>query len=224
MAWVHDSGYGPAYDHEGSPVAIQVDGPESPSSSAPTRLEVIGWRSACDCRWRGMQFYPRSEWPSTTAAAPDGVDGWETGTGAFAEWERHLDRVLPDLAVHDLAKQLVDVEDRLARACLSARFAGLSWGTHHHSCRRPSCGALRAVRRDDRPGDADRLQGEHVPRTGHGPSPAVRLAAAGSSLGLSPRLILGATRGPGWAKVPAQHGLIVVVETQSNQAERHSAG
>lgn len=75
MAWVHDSGYGPAYDHEGYPVAIQVDGSETPSSSAPTRLEVIGWRSGCECGWRGMQFYSRREWPSTSAAAPDGVDG-----------------------------------------------------------------------------------------------------------------------------------------------------
>ncbi|MDN5856744.1 MAG: hypothetical protein L0K86_28685 [Actinomycetia bacterium] len=74
-----------------------------------------------------MQFYPRSEWPSSTGIAPDGVDGWETGTVAFAEWERHLDRVLPELAVHDLAQQLADVEERLRAAAQAARFAGLSW-------------------------------------------------------------------------------------------------
>lgn len=74
-----------------------------------------------------MQFYPRSEWPSRTGSAPDGVDGWETGTAAFAEWERHLDRVLPELAVHDLARHLADVEERLHTAVQAARFAGLSW-------------------------------------------------------------------------------------------------
>ena len=127
MAWVHDTGYGPAYDHDGYPVSVLLDGTETASSSARTASEVLGWRSACECGWRGMQFYPRSEWPSSTGSAPDGVDGWETGTAAFAEWERHLDRVLPELAVHDLTRQLADVEERLHAAVLAARFAGLSW-------------------------------------------------------------------------------------------------
>lgn len=75
MSWVHDSGYEPAYAHVGHPVAVQIDGSETASSSAATPLEVIGWRSACECGWRGTQFYPRSEWPSATALAPDAVDG-----------------------------------------------------------------------------------------------------------------------------------------------------
>lgn len=127
MAWVHDTGYGPAYDHTGYPVSVLLDGTETAISSTRTASELIGWHSACECGWRGMQFYPRSEWPSTTGSAPDGVDGWETGTAAFAEWERHLDRVLPELAVHDLARQLADVEERLQVAIQAARFAGLSW-------------------------------------------------------------------------------------------------
>lgn len=53
-----------------------------------------------------MKFDPCSEWPSPSGIAPDGIDGWETGTAAYAEWERHLDRVLPEFAVHDLARQL----------------------------------------------------------------------------------------------------------------------
>lgn len=127
MAWVHDSGYEPAYAHVGYPVAIQIDGTETASSTGRTPLDVIGWRSGCDCGWRGMQFYSRREWPSTSALAPDGVDGWDTGTAAFGEWERHLNRALPELAVHDLARQLAEVEERLARACQAARFAGVSW-------------------------------------------------------------------------------------------------
>lgn len=127
MSWAHDSGYEPAYAHVGYPVAIQIDGSETASSNAPTPLEVIGWRSACECGWRGSQFYPRTEWPSTTALAPDAVDGWENGTATFSEWRRHLDRAVPDLAVHDLARQLADIEERLTRSCHAARFAGLSW-------------------------------------------------------------------------------------------------
>jgi hypothetical protein len=127
MAWTHDSGYEPTYAHVGYPVAVQIDGSETASSSVATPLEVIGWRSACECGWRGMQFYSRREWPGTTALAPDGVDGWGTGTAAFAEWERHLDRALPGLAVHDLARQLADLEERFARACHAARLAGFTW-------------------------------------------------------------------------------------------------
>ncbi|MFC4951084.1 hypothetical protein [Pseudonocardia sp. GCM10023141] len=127
MAWVHDSGFEPAYAHVGYPVPIQIDGSEAVASSAPTPLEVLGWRSACECGWRGMQFYPRSEWPGATALAPDGVDGWETNSASFAEWKRHLDQVLPELAVHDLVNKLAVVEARLAQACHEARVAGLTW-------------------------------------------------------------------------------------------------
>lgn len=127
MAWTHDTGYRPAYEHTGYPVAVQDDGTEVPSSSAPTRLEIIGWRSACDCGWRGMDFYPRSQHPSPTALAPDSVDGWETGTAAYAEWDRHLHRVLPELDVHDRAQQLRVAERRLDHAIHAARFAGVTW-------------------------------------------------------------------------------------------------
>ncbi len=127
MTWTHDTGYRPAYDHTGYPVAVQDDGTEAPSSSDPTRREIIGWRSACDCGWRGMDFYPRSQHPSHTALAPDTVDGWETGTAAYAEWDRHLHRVLPDLDVHDRAQELRVAEQRLDHAIHAARFAGVTW-------------------------------------------------------------------------------------------------
>lgn len=69
MAWVHDTGHLPAYDHTGYPVSVLLDGTETGSSSARTAAEV-GWRSACECGWRGMQFYSRSEWLSSTGSAP----------------------------------------------------------------------------------------------------------------------------------------------------------
>lgn len=127
MAWTHDTGYRPADDHTGYPVAVQSDGSEAPSSTVPTRLEVIGWRSACDCGWRGMEFYPRSQFPSTTALAPDTVDGSDTNTAAYAEWNRHLHRALPELAVHDRAQELRAAEQRLDHAVHAARLAGITW-------------------------------------------------------------------------------------------------
>jgi hypothetical protein len=82
-------------------------------------------RPSSRCVHRGMEFYTRRDGPSRTGVAPDSVDGWETGTAAFAEWERHLDRVLPELAVHDLARQLADVQQRLWAAVHAARLDGL---------------------------------------------------------------------------------------------------
>lgn len=143
MAWVHDTGYAPAYDHTGYPVSILLDGTETASSSARTAAEAIGWRSACDCGWRGMQFYPRSEWPSVSGIAPDDIDGWESGTATFAEWQRHLARALPELAVHDLARQLADIEERLQAAVHAARFAGLSWSRLRAVTSRATAGSVR---------------------------------------------------------------------------------
>lgn len=149
MAWVHDTGYAPAYDHTGYPVSVLLDGIETASSSTRTAAEAIGWRSACDCGWRGMQFYPRSEWPSASGIAPDDVDGWETGTATFAEWQRHLARALPELAVHDLASQLADIEERLqaSRPRRSVRRSVLVASPRGHES---GDGRLRPAARDGR--------------------------------------------------------------------------
>ncbi|MHA6783948.1 hypothetical protein ACVGOW_23585 [Pseudonocardia saturnea] len=143
MAWVHDTGYALAYEHTGYPVSILLDGTETASSSARTAAEAIGWRSACDCGWRGMQFYPRSEWPSASGIASDDVDGWESGTATFAEWQCHLARALPELAVHDLARQLAEIEERLQAAVHAARFAGLSWSRLRAVTSRATAGSVR---------------------------------------------------------------------------------
>ncbi len=42
-----------------------------------------------------------------------------------AEWRDRLDRVLPELAVHDLARQLTEIEQQPTHACRAARIAGL---------------------------------------------------------------------------------------------------
>lgn len=125
--WIHDTGYVPAYEHGGYVPAVLSDGTETVTVSARFAAEVIGWHAACDCGWRGMQFYPRSQWPSPTGRTPERVDGRTTGTGAFSEWEQHLRRALPELAVHDLARQLAAAEERMRDAVHAARYAGQTW-------------------------------------------------------------------------------------------------
>jgi hypothetical protein len=114
-----------------TPCRSLLDGTETGSTSTRTASDAIGWRSACECGWRGLEFYSRRERPSRTGTAPEGVDGWESGTSAFAEWGRHLDRVLPELAVHDPARQLADVEERLRNAVQAARFAACAGHDRH---------------------------------------------------------------------------------------------
>ena len=65
MSWVHETGYGPALDHEGG-VADVLEAGTDPSTP-PDQLDprVTGWRAACRCGWRGTQFYLRSDWPDT---------------------------------------------------------------------------------------------------------------------------------------------------------------
>jgi hypothetical protein len=127
MGWIHDTGYSPAYDHEGYTASILMDSTDTGASSSLIEPNVIGWRAACECGWRGIQFYPRAEWPSPTGGPPEQVDGWTSGEGAYADWDAHLRRVLPDLAVHDLAQLLRPIAHRLDAAVQNARRVGMSW-------------------------------------------------------------------------------------------------
>jgi hypothetical protein len=127
MAWIHDTGYAPAHVHAGYPVSVLVDGSETGTVSAQIAAEVIGWRAACDCGWRGPQFYPRAEWPSRDGHAPTQVEGWETGSGLYADWDRHLNRALPELAIYDAACALADAQTRLDNAVRIACGAGRPW-------------------------------------------------------------------------------------------------
>lgn len=127
MGWIHDTGYAPAYRHEGYPASVRADGSDVGGSSAEIGPSIIGWRSACDCGWRGQHLYPRAEWPSPTGSPPDAVDGWETGTATFAEWTLHLHTVLPELAVHDLVQVIREATADLPEAVRVARAAGTSW-------------------------------------------------------------------------------------------------
>ena len=88
---------------------------------------MVGWRAGCDCGWRGGQFYPRAEWPSTTGAVPAAVEGWEGVTATCDEWARHVLNAVPELSIYELARHLADTNAQLTEAVMSGRRAGLSW-------------------------------------------------------------------------------------------------
>ena len=125
MSWVHDTGYGPALDHEGG--VADVLEPGTDPSTPPDQLDprVTGWRSACQCGWRGTQFHLRSDWPDTEyALAPEQVEQL-----CRIEWERHLRVALPVLAIHDLTQQIPEAHHDLADAVRAARATGVPWTT-----------------------------------------------------------------------------------------------
>jgi hypothetical protein len=123
MSWIHDTGYGLALDHEGGVADVLEDGTDASTPPDQIGPRVTGWRSACQCGWRGTQIYLRSEWPSTEyALAPEEVE-----EHCMAEWERHLRIALPVLAIHDLTRQIAQAHDDLVQAVCAARSAGVSW-------------------------------------------------------------------------------------------------
>ena len=102
MSWVHDTGYDPALDHEGGVAQVLEFGTDPGTPPDQLHPQVTGWRSACQCGWRGTQFHLRSDWPETEyALAPEQVE-----QHCVAEWERHLRVALPGLAIHDLSQQV----------------------------------------------------------------------------------------------------------------------
>jgi hypothetical protein len=122
-SWIHDTGYGPALDHEGGVADVLENGTDPSTPPDQIGPRVTGWRSACQCGWRGTQFYLRSEWPSTEyALAPEEVE-----QHCIAEWERHLRIALPMLAIHDLTHHIAQAQDDLVHAVRAAQSAGVSW-------------------------------------------------------------------------------------------------
>ena len=127
MVWVPGTDYAPAQQHVGYPVSVLADGSETGATPLPANEAVIGWRSGCDCGRRGRRFYPRAEWPSPSGDVPVAVEGWEDATATCREWVRHVQQAVPELPVHELARQLTDIQATLTEAVSVARRAGLSW-------------------------------------------------------------------------------------------------
>jgi len=136
MGTMWDTGYRPAYDHEGAPVTELTDGQVLRShyrehDGAPVVGTVAGWRAGCDCGWTGTQLFPRAEYepaPAEGNVPIDGICPEAVEELCSAEWEAHLRQVLPLLAVHDAARHLAELtpaydaaRDNLADAVHTAR-------------------------------------------------------------------------------------------------------
>jgi hypothetical protein len=114
---VWDTGYRPAYDHEGASVTVLTDGRvllhgHRDDTGAAVTGSVLGWRAGCDCGWTGAQLFPRAEYelPPAEGDVPiDGISPKEVDELCTVEWEAHLHQVLPLLAVHDAARKLAEV-------------------------------------------------------------------------------------------------------------------
>jgi hypothetical protein len=170
MVWVPDTDYAPAQHHVGYPVTVLADGTDIGTTPLRDNDVVIGWRSGCDCGWRGRQLYPRAEWPSSTGAAPAAVDGWETITATCGEWVHHVHQAVPELSVYELARDLTDASAKLTEAVNLARRAGLSWTqisdaagiSAEHAARRWGSGGARGIH----PPTTRRANGARHPDTG----------------------------------------------------------
>jgi hypothetical protein len=99
MAWTHDTGYPPAYDHTGYAVAVQDDAPLAPP----------GKRSSAGV-------------PSATAVG-----------AAYAEWDRQIHRVLPELNVCDRAQELGQL-NRVSTTCSMPPVSRASYGRRFEPC------------------------------------------------------------------------------------------
>ena len=171
MVWVPGTDYPPAQQHVGYPVSVLPDGTDTGATPLPDNEAVIGWRSGCDCGWRGRQFYPRAEWPSATGPYR-AVEGWEGATATCGEWVRHVQQAVPELSIYELGRQLTDIRATLTEAVTVARRAGLSWAqigdaagvSADHAARRWGP----AIPRPDRP-PTPRPQGP-LPRPESGPA------------------------------------------------------
>lgn len=124
MSWIHDTGHGPALNHEGGVVDVLEAGTDPSTPPDQIGPRVIGWRSGCECGWRGARFFLRAEWPTTDeyARAPEEVEAH-----CMAEWERHLHVEMPVLAIHDLTRQIAQAQDDLVHAVGAARAADVPW-------------------------------------------------------------------------------------------------
>jgi hypothetical protein len=123
MSWVHDTGYGPALDHEGG-VADVLEAGTDPSTP-PDQLDprVTGWRAAWQCGWHGTRVLPAlGVARHRVRPRPPPVE-----QRCRAEWERHLRAALPVMAIHDLTQQIAQAQDDLDDAVSAARAASVSW-------------------------------------------------------------------------------------------------
>ncbi len=121
MGFIHDTGYGPAYEHEGVAYTVLADGTLTATYPAGEQRDYRGWRAGCSCGWVGSD-YPREQWGTGSILPPEAVDD-----AASDEWDEHLYAALPELAVYELRTEESWQRTCLGAAVVRARDAGVSW-------------------------------------------------------------------------------------------------
>jgi hypothetical protein len=101
VGWIHDTGYGPAYEHEGFSASVLTSGALTNDPAGFSADEVVGWKSACECGWRSSLTYWRQDFPSHASDPPDSVGGAGRG-GAWKEWRSHVFTTVPELVLADV--------------------------------------------------------------------------------------------------------------------------
>jgi hypothetical protein len=125
-AWTAETDYPAANLHVGIAAPVDSDGAEVRSPGTETAPSVTGWKAICACGWASERIYPRSEFPSPDGLPPPLVEGYEDLTMAFAEWNDHFTRAVPELQVYELAKKLGAVRDLFNTAVHDAQAVGVS--------------------------------------------------------------------------------------------------
>lgn len=83
---------------------------------------ITGWRAACECGWRGSHVYPRAEYPTDDGGYPEEVE-----QACQAEWDAHIDQLMPEEQIREAARAAGGAQERLAVAVRDARAGGVSW-------------------------------------------------------------------------------------------------
>lgn len=236
MGWVHDTGYDPAYDHEGLVLALLADGSEQrPGNSGP---QVVAWCAGCACGWRGGRVHRRADYPDDDYAvrlgiAPDAVDGFPPdedgsapvggGPSCYAEWEAHLRSALPELELHEALADDEAGRGPVDQAVHSARSAGASWAV---------IGRAAGITRQSAHErwahlEADEAEAEGVAscRTGTAALQTHHaLRAAVDSLEERGPMATARRHGPGWQITVTGAGVLETVELDSPEWAPNSAG
>lgn len=141
MGWVHDSGYPPAYDHQGyaQPVLdldLMAEGEHLRTDWRGRRSEVAqrhpaavtAWQAACSCGWVSTTAHSRDDHPVPDHSAHLGPEDLKADGGAIErEWTRHLHQAVPELALHDVLADVRAGRGQVEEAVRAARAGGASW-------------------------------------------------------------------------------------------------
>ena len=122
MSWIHDTGYGPAFDHEGGVADVLENGTDPSTPPDQSNLESPVGAPPASAAGAGRSSTCARTGPTPSTPSP------RTGRAhCIAEWERHLRIALPVLAIHDLTQQIAQAQHDLADAVCAARATGVSW-------------------------------------------------------------------------------------------------